>query len=111
MNARSLLLFVALTIFMTVLAGCTGLQPVPMEEAPASTGEGETAGEAMAGASHAEGLVVSHPATGAMEPIEGATAHIVRSEEGVLAQMHTVGLEPGYVYTAWWVSGQQPRGL
>ncbi len=58
---------------------------------------------------HAEGLVVSHPATGAMEPIEGATGHIVRSEEGVLAQMHTVGLEPGYVYTAWWVLANNPE--
>ena len=109
MNARSLLLFVVLTIFVTVLAGCTGLQPVPIEAPPASTGEGEAAGEAMAGTSHAEGYVVTHPSTGAMDPIDGATAHIVRSDDGALVEMHTVGLEPGDVHTAWWVLANNPE--
>lgn len=54
------------------------------------------------------GLVVTHPATGAMAPVEGATAHIVRSAEGVTVQMHTMNLEPGNVYTAWWVLANNP---
>jgi hypothetical protein len=62
-----------------------------------------------AGGVHAEGMVVTHPSTGAMEPIEGATAHIVRSDDGVLAEMHAIGLEPGNVYTAWWVLANDPE--
>jgi len=54
------------------------------------------------------GYVVTHPETGAMAPVEGATAHIVRSAEGVTVQMHTMNLEPGNVYTAWWVLANNP---
>ncbi len=60
-------------------------------------------------ASTPKGMVVTHPATGAMEPIDGATAHIVRSDDGVLAEMHAIGLEPGNVYTAWWVLANNPE--
>jgi uncharacterized OsmC-like protein len=55
------------------------------------------------------GHVVTHPETGAMAPVEGATAHIVRSAEGVTVQMHTMNLEPGNVYTAWWVLANNPE--
>ncbi len=55
------------------------------------------------------GHVVTHPATGAMAPVAGASAHIVRSAEGVTVQMHTRDLEPGTVYTAWWVLANNPE--
>jgi len=54
------------------------------------------------------GQVVSHPATGAMEPIAGGSATIFTSEEGATVWMHTVGLTPGNVYTAWWVIANNP---
>jgi hypothetical protein len=101
MNSKTVLYASTLLISMVVLlAGCTGLQPLPMD-APAAV-------EAMTGPVHAEGLVVSHPSTGAMAPIDGS-AHIVRSDEGVLVQMHAMGLEPGYVYTGWWVLANNPE--
>lgn len=56
------------------------------------------------------GQVVSHPATGAMAPIADTAATIFTSEEGATAWMHTVGLTPGNVYTAWWVIANQPDG-
>lgn len=55
------------------------------------------------------GQVVSHPSTGAMAPIAGGSAVILTSEEGATAWMHTVGLTPGNVYTAWWVIANNPE--
>lgn len=57
---------------------------------------------------HAAGTVVTHPSTGAMGPIEGATAEIYTTKAGATAHMQTVGLNPGHVYTAWWVIANNP---
>jgi hypothetical protein len=41
--------------------------------------------------------------------IEGADAYLMRYNRGVLGSLDTVGLQPGHVYTVWWVTFAEPE--
>ena len=96
-------------VFALMLMGATFLPIAPASAAPLQAAvfqQGMAPHDDIRGTA---GMVITHPATGAAELIEGATAHIMTSEEGAIVQMHAVDLEPGNVYTAWWVIANNPE--
>ena len=78
------------------------------DEAWQTAAMSEASMDMMSNVYHVEGMVVTHPATGAMEAIEEGAAEIFTTSAGATARMHTVGLTPGHVYTAWWVIANNP---
>ena len=61
--------------------------------------------EMMVAATHVE----THPSQGDVEIIEGSSATLMRSEEGIFATMSTDRLEDGHVYTLWVVIVNNPE--
>jgi hypothetical protein len=52
--------------------------------------------------------VETHPSRGEVQIIEGASARLMTTEEGAFVHISTHELNPGHVYTLWWVVFNDP---
>ncbi len=53
--------------------------------------------------------VISHPSQGDKTVIDGASAKLLRHEDGVFVNFEATGLEPGHVHTLWFVAIAKPE--
>jgi hypothetical protein len=60
-------------------------------------------------ATHTTAAVVTHPSLGAPVPIPGASASLMRNDNGVRYLLQTADLVPGHAYTVWWVKIDAPE--
>jgi len=53
--------------------------------------------------------VETHPSQGEVRTVNGAMARLVTTREGAFVNFSTRELNPGHVYTLWWVVINQPE--
>lgn len=93
---------VLLLAFMTLATAC-----VPMP--PATPGEVEAkAPMDVPAVQQTTTIVETHPSQGDVVQIEGSKATLFTTDDSATMTFRTSKLEPGYVYTAWWVVINNP---
>jgi hypothetical protein len=91
---------IAVTLMLVVLlAGC--IAPMSMIQAQVEPG-----GPAI---QRTDAVVLTHPSQGDVREVEGASATLFTTAEGATAWLHTSRLEPGNVYTLWFVVINNPE--
>jgi hypothetical protein len=70
---------------------------------------GLIAQEDMATIHRTTALIQTHPSQGDVREVEGAHAELFTTEDDVTVIFRTSDLEPGHVYTAWWVVINNPE--
>jgi hypothetical protein len=99
----------ALTLAVVAVAatGCTD-NPLPAEAASAGDALSDSPAASFAAAGPATSEVYTFPGGPDQMLIEGASAHIVRTKNGVNYRVDTNSLLPGHAYTLWVVIFNEP---
>ncbi|MEM7133273.1 MAG: hypothetical protein AAF702_43645 [Chloroflexota bacterium] len=98
--------YMVFTLMLMLLSGCVMLE----------TGSMTVADDSSAGSSEMVMQRVlmqdvrTHASRGDVTVVDGASAQIVHTGDGVLMNFDTAQLTPGNVYTAWWVFINDPSG-
>ncbi|HXF64683.1 MAG TPA: hypothetical protein VNK95_23845 [Caldilineaceae bacterium] len=101
---KTLTTVAAYVVTLVMLAGCVA--PVGVLQAQIQSATPEAARPAI---QRTDAVVRTHPSQGEVRDVEGASATLLTSEEGATAWLHTSGLEPGNVYTLWFVAINNPE--
>jgi hypothetical protein len=88
-------IFRSVMLLMFLAVGLTACATAPSSGAPAIQ--------------HTTAEVETHPSQGDVVPVEDAHAELLTTDEGATMTFRTTDLQPGNVYTAWWVVINDPN--
>jgi len=95
-------------LLVLLLSACQPIQPVTGASVQAAGQEMQQDVDNEPTILRADSVIRTHPSQGEVRIVKGASATVFLTREGALARLDTSELEPGHVYTLWWVVINNP---